>query len=99
MTSMYTTDSPETPDTFPLMVQAFAGSEIANTKIPITKKLRDMICSSLWKFVNRGGSSAPNSQYTNSRPATAELVRNGLVMAVLLPGRYTIWLCRISYLN
>src|SRR5579864_5522098 len=101
MTSTYTTDSPETPDTFPLIVPALADRHIANTTIPITKKLRDMIFLPLFgnSQIEGGGSPAPNLQYTNSNPATAEFVRNGLVSVVLVPGKYTICLGRIWYSN
>src|SRR5215468_1693454 len=48
-TSTYTTDSPETPETFPLMLPALAATEMTNTTIPILKRLRDMNYSSLLK--------------------------------------------------
>src|SRR5579862_8972061 len=68
MTSTYTTDSPETPDTFPLIVPALADRHIANTTIPITKKLRDMIFLPLFGNSQIEGADHPPRIFSTQTP-------------------------------
>src|SRR5579885_989473 len=86
MTSTETTDSPETPDTLPLMVPALAARVRAATTAAI-QRVRTMVCVSPFEIGREAGTTRPAmNQYTNSTPATAELVRKGLVNAVFVPG-------------